>query len=110
MDWPNFSAIFSEAFGNLSIDEGFLRDLSKTLRLSTLEKISIGLALSESLNLDLRIQGICLLFFVQICEVLYLVIDVKSLCFQDKIFASFRLRNYVQALLPLILMRKFMTL
>lgn len=54
---PNFSTIFCEALRVTSISEGFLEDLSNTLKLSNAEKVGVGLALSESDNMDLKVIG-----------------------------------------------------
>jgi len=57
LDRPNFCTIFCEASRGPLMSDGFLGDLSKTLNLSTAEKIGVGLALSESENLDFRARG-----------------------------------------------------
>ncbi|XP_077245049.1 uncharacterized protein LOC143885003 isoform X2 [Tasmannia lanceolata] len=57
MDRPNFSTVYCESLRNTVMTEGFLGDLSKALHLSTSEKLGIGLALSDSENLDSRLRG-----------------------------------------------------
>lgn len=57
LDKPNFCTVFCEALQGSSISDGFLGDLSKALNLSTVERIGVGLALSESENVDFRTRG-----------------------------------------------------
>ncbi|XP_058104447.1 uncharacterized protein LOC131248268 isoform X2 [Magnolia sinica] len=54
---PNFATVFCEALRSKVMSEGFLEGLSKQLHLSTPEKIAVGLALSDSGNMDFRIRG-----------------------------------------------------
>ncbi|PIA29475.1 hypothetical protein AQUCO_06000080v1 [Aquilegia coerulea] len=54
---PNFSTVLCESLRNKIIGDGFLGDLSKELRLSLFEKISVGLALSDSEDLSTRTSG-----------------------------------------------------
>ncbi|KAJ0962000.1 hypothetical protein J5N97_029828 [Dioscorea zingiberensis] len=57
MNRPNFSTVFCEAIRATVMREGLLENLSNALKLSTAEKIGIGLALSESENLDFKMSG-----------------------------------------------------
>lgn len=57
LEKPNFCTVFCEALRGSSIGDGFLGDFLKTLNLSTAEKIGVGLALSESENVDFRTRG-----------------------------------------------------
>ena len=59
LEKPNFSTVFSESVKAVEISESFLESLSNGLQLSLLEKIAIGLALSDSENHDTRICGEC---------------------------------------------------
>ncbi|KAF5180416.1 Ccr4-not transcription complex subunit [Thalictrum thalictroides] len=54
---PNFSTVLCESLRNKIIGDGFLGDLSKELRLSVYEKISVGLALSDSEDLNAKTSG-----------------------------------------------------
>uniref|UniRef100_A0A2N9FJB6 CCR4-NOT transcription complex subunit 1-like n=1 Tax=Fagus sylvatica TaxID=28930 RepID=A0A2N9FJB6_FAGSY len=54
---PNFSTVFCESLRNTEINEGTLENFSNALHLSVSEKIGVGLALSDSENLDTRICG-----------------------------------------------------
>ncbi|KAK4267898.1 hypothetical protein QN277_024622 [Acacia crassicarpa] len=54
---PNFSTVFSESLKTIEISESFLEKFSSGLQLSLLEKITIGLALSDSDNVDARLCG-----------------------------------------------------
>lgn len=72
---PNFSTVICGAFLNASVNGKFLKDLSKSLHLSTLEKITVGLALSDSVNFDLRIQGI----FFAVQYLLHLLYYLKQI-------------------------------
>jgi CCR4-NOT transcription complex subunit 1 len=56
-DNPNFATIFCESLRSASINETFLENLSNVLQLSASEKIQVGLALSESEDLDMRTCG-----------------------------------------------------
>lgn len=109
---PNFSTVICGAFLNASVNGKFLKDLSKSLHLSTLEKITVGLALSDSVNFDLRIQGI----FFAVQYLLHLLYYLKQIfcafldwyisTLQGKIFALLRLRNFSLTMMPLFLVRK----
>lgn len=57
LDRPNFSTVFCESVRDLEVNEGMLENFSNALHLSISEKISIGLALSDSENFDYRICG-----------------------------------------------------
>ncbi|KAM0934312.1 putative CCR4-Not complex component, Not1, MIF4G-like domain superfamily [Dioscorea sansibarensis] len=57
MSRPNFSTVFCEALRTTVMTEGFLENLSNALKLSTVEQIGVGLALSESENLDFKMGG-----------------------------------------------------
>ncbi|XP_057952190.1 uncharacterized protein LOC131146551 isoform X3 [Malania oleifera] len=54
---PNFSTVFCEALRCATISEAFLTDFCDALQLSMSEKISVGLALADSENLDIRTSG-----------------------------------------------------
>lgn len=56
MERPNFTTVFCEALRSVPSEE-FLGELSKALHLSVSEKIAVGLALSDSENLDFRVRG-----------------------------------------------------
>lgn len=57
IDQPNFSTMFCESLRNTDVNEGIVENFSSALQLSVPEKIGIGLALSDSENLDTRICG-----------------------------------------------------
>lgn len=57
VDKPNFSTVFCQSLRNKEISEDFLENLSNVLQLSESEKIGIGLALSDSENLETRTCG-----------------------------------------------------
>lgn len=57
LDQPNFSTVFFESLRNAEINEGTLENFSDALHLSVSEKIAIGLALSDSENLEARMSG-----------------------------------------------------
>lgn len=57
LDKPNFSTVFFESLRNTEINEGTLENFSDALHLSVSEKIAIGLALSDSENLEARMSG-----------------------------------------------------
>lgn len=57
LERPNFSTVLCESMRNSEINEGVLENLSYELQLSVLEKIRVGLALSDSENSDIRICG-----------------------------------------------------
>jgi len=54
LDKPNFSTVFFESLRNTEINEGTLENFSDALHLSVSEKIAIGLALSDSENLEVK--------------------------------------------------------
>ncbi|KAA8515904.1 hypothetical protein F0562_019083 [Nyssa sinensis] len=57
LEKPNFSTVLCESLRSTTINEDFLENLCNALRLSASEKIGIGLALSDSENLDVRLCG-----------------------------------------------------
>ncbi|KAL2514000.1 transcription regulator [Forsythia ovata] len=57
LDKPNFSTVFCGSLTTAAINEEFLQNLSDALHLSSYEKIGVGLALSDSENLDIRMCG-----------------------------------------------------
>ncbi|KAF5731634.1 Ccr4-not transcription complex putative isoform 1 [Tripterygium wilfordii] len=57
MEKPNFSTIFCQSLESMDISEGFLQNLSNSFHLSASEKVGIGLALSNSENLDTSLCG-----------------------------------------------------
>ncbi|KAJ4956450.1 hypothetical protein NE237_013233 [Protea cynaroides] len=69
LDKPNFSTVFCEALRNTSINEAFLGDFCNALRFLVSEKIGIGLALSDSENLDIRTcgQNFCMSQIEELC-------------------------------------------
>ncbi|XP_058085160.1 uncharacterized protein LOC131232729 isoform X2 [Magnolia sinica] len=69
MDRPNFTTVFCEALKSTPVGDGFLGDLSKALHLSASEKIAVGLALSDSENLDVRMRGqnFCMVQIEELC-------------------------------------------
>ncbi|KAL3537028.1 hypothetical protein ACH5RR_000394 [Cinchona calisaya] len=68
LDKPNFSTVFCESLKN-TINEEFLENLCKALHLSVSERIAIGLALSDSENLDIRMCGknFCMAHIAELC-------------------------------------------
>lgn len=54
---PNFSTLLCQSLRSVSVNEEFLESLCKALQLAAPERIVIGLALSESENLDVRMCG-----------------------------------------------------
>ncbi|KAK9274352.1 hypothetical protein L1049_019166 [Liquidambar formosana] len=68
LDKPNFSTVFCQSL-NSTISEEFLESLSNALNLATSEKIGIGLALSDSDNLDIRMCGknFCMAQIEELC-------------------------------------------
>ncbi|CAN6460845.1 unnamed protein product [Victoria cruziana] len=56
LERPNFSTIFCQSL-RTQVSEIYLEDLSKALHLSIAEKIGIGLALSDSDDVDVRLKG-----------------------------------------------------
>ncbi|KAG9452304.1 hypothetical protein H6P81_005208 [Aristolochia fimbriata] len=69
MGRPNFTTVFCVALRNTQMSEGFLMDLSKAVNLTTPEKIGVGLALSDSENLDFRMKGqnFCMTYIEELC-------------------------------------------
>ncbi|XP_020592534.1 CCR4-NOT transcription complex subunit 1 isoform X2 [Phalaenopsis equestris] len=67
---PNFTTIFCESLRLTSTSEAYLADLSNTLKLSNAEKVGVGLALSESDNIDLKVigQNFCILQIEELCS------------------------------------------
>ncbi|XP_075501008.1 uncharacterized protein LOC142539437 isoform X2 [Primulina tabacum] len=57
MDKPNFSTVFCQSLSTASINGEYLQNLSNGLHLSALDKIGMGLALSDSENLETRMCG-----------------------------------------------------
>ncbi|XP_010258903.1 PREDICTED: CCR4-NOT transcription complex subunit 1 isoform X3 [Nelumbo nucifera] len=70
LDKPNFSTVLSEALRSTVVSEGFLRDFFGALNFSVSEKIAIGLALSDSENLDIRTSGqnFCMFQIEELCS------------------------------------------
>ncbi|KAM5554755.1 hypothetical protein ABKV19_022924 [Rosa sericea] len=70
IDQPNFSTMFCESLRNTEVNEGIVENFSSVLQLSVPEKIGIGLALSDSENLDTRICGknFCMAQIEKLCE------------------------------------------
>ncbi|CAA2972771.1 Hypothetical predicted protein [Olea europaea subsp. europaea] len=64
---PNFSTVFCESLKTAAVNEESLQSLSDALHLSASERIGLGLALSDSENLDIRMCGKNF-FRVQIAE------------------------------------------
>ncbi|KAF3780627.1 hypothetical protein EJ110_NYTH38785 [Nymphaea thermarum] len=56
LERPNFSTVFCQSL-KTQVSEIYLEDLSKALHLSIPEKIGIGLALSDSDDMDVRLKG-----------------------------------------------------
>lgn len=54
---PNFSTVLDESLRPEALNEEFLHNLSGALQLSVSEKIGVGLALSDSENLDISLCG-----------------------------------------------------
>ncbi|KAH7284495.1 hypothetical protein KP509_34G056500 [Ceratopteris richardii] len=67
---PNFSSIFCEAVLHLPYSESQLEDLSETLKLSLLEQIGLGLALTDAENLQWQQQGykLCHMKIAELCQ------------------------------------------
>lgn len=57
LDRPNFITVFCESLRNSEISEGMLENFSNALHLPVIEKICIGLALSDSEHSESRICG-----------------------------------------------------
>ncbi|XP_050387579.1 uncharacterized protein LOC126803899 isoform X2 [Argentina anserina] len=70
IDQPNFSTMFCESLRNTAVNEGIVQNFSSALQLSVPEKIGVGLALSDSENLDTRICGknFCMAQIEQLCQ------------------------------------------
>lgn len=62
MEKPNFCTVFCQSLRSLDVSEDYLVNFSKAIQLSMSEKISIGLALSESENPDTRMCGMLQFF------------------------------------------------
>lgn len=54
---PNCSTVLCESLKSISVSEGFLDNLCNALHMSASEKIGLGLALSDSENLDIKMCG-----------------------------------------------------
>ncbi|XP_068649486.1 uncharacterized protein [Aristolochia californica] len=69
MGRPNFTTVFCVALRNTQMSEGFLTELSNAMNLTTPEKIGVGLALSDSENLDFRMKGqnFCMTYIEELC-------------------------------------------
>ncbi|CAK9319222.1 unnamed protein product [Citrullus colocynthis] len=57
LDRPNFSTIFCESLKSRDINQVTLENISNLLKLSMCERIGVGLAVSDSENLDARLCG-----------------------------------------------------
>lgn len=57
LDKPNFSTVLSESLMTVEFSESFLEKFASRLQLNLLEKITIGLALSDSDNVETRLSG-----------------------------------------------------
>ena len=57
VDKPYFSTSFCEALRAIPVSDGFLETLSNELELSAAERVGVGLALSDSGNSDLNLEG-----------------------------------------------------
>ncbi|XP_073064928.1 uncharacterized protein [Primulina eburnea] len=57
MDKPNFSTVLCQSLSTAAINGEYLQNLSNVLHLSPLERIGMGLALSDSENLEIRMCG-----------------------------------------------------
>jgi CCR4-NOT transcription complex subunit 1 len=57
VDKPYFSTNFCEALRAMPDSDGLLETLSNELELSTTERVVVGLALSDSENPDLNLEG-----------------------------------------------------
>lgn len=54
---PNFSTIFCEAVTHDPVSDSLLEDLSETLKLSLLDQIGLGLALTDAESVPWQQQG-----------------------------------------------------
>ncbi|KAG8653698.1 CCR4-NOT transcription complex subunit 1-like isoform X2 [Manihot esculenta] len=70
LDKPNFSTVFCQSLRSLEINDEFLENLSNVLHLSLSEKISIGLALSDSEIVESRMSAkkFCMAQIEELCE------------------------------------------
>ncbi|CAN4111809.1 unnamed protein product [Withania somnifera] len=90
LDKPNFSTVFSESLKDTAVSEEFLVILSNAFHLEIAEKIGVGLALSDSENVDVKKCGTnyCLGQIVELCSTNSSLDDVKQiqnvLLFLDK--------------------------
>ena len=57
LDRPNFSTIFCESLKTRDINQVILENISNLLNLSMCERIGVGLAVSDSENLNTRTCG-----------------------------------------------------
>lgn len=57
LEKPNFTTIICESLRTAAVNETLLENLCNALQLSSSEKIGVGLALSDSENLDIRMCG-----------------------------------------------------
>ncbi|CAI0400959.1 unnamed protein product [Linum tenue] len=70
MDSPNFSTVFCQSVPSVENCEELLETLSSTLHLTLHEKIGVGLALSDSDNLDTRMHAkkFCISLIEELCS------------------------------------------
>lgn len=73
LDKPNFSTVFCQSLRSLEINDEFLENLSNVLQLSLSEKISIGLALSDSEIVESRMSGEYLFFNSIYCSLQFII-------------------------------------
>lgn len=73
LDKPNFSTVFCQSLRSLEINDEFLENLSNVLHLSLSEKISIGLALSDSEIVESRMSGEYLFFNSVYCSLQFII-------------------------------------
>ena len=57
LEKPYFSTSFCEVVSTIPVNDGFLETLSNELELSAAERVGVGLALSDSENPDLNLEG-----------------------------------------------------
>lgn len=71
---PNCSTVFCESLKSISVSEGFLDNLCNALHMTASEKIGLGLALSDSESLGIKICGNTLVsyhhFLLDCCELI----------------------------------------
>ncbi|XP_059312955.1 uncharacterized protein LOC132064095 isoform X1 [Lycium ferocissimum] len=81
LDKPNFSTVFSESLKDTAISEEFLVNLSNDFDLKISEKIGVGLALSDSENVDVRKCGTnyCMGQIAELCSTNSSLDDVKRI-------------------------------